>query len=471
MDMGPIWIGLEVVAVGLVFALLVAARYRRVVSTNDVHIVQSTKRTVSYGKDQTAGNTYYAWPAWLPRIGIKVIRLPVSVFSVSLKDYDAYDKGRVPFVIDVLGFFRIDDPNTAAQRVHSFEEVMPQLEGILKGASRSILAKSEIEEILEERSKFGLMFTEATNEQLRAWGVTNVKNIELMDIRDDRESQVIANIMAKKKSLIERESRVAVASNIQAAQEAEIIAKREVAVRQQEAEQQVGIRTAQKDREIGVAQQQAQQIIKEQEAITTTKAMAVRQIEIVRAAEIERDKSLVSADQDRKTAVIRADGVKQQVILEAEGVKQRVILEAEGVKQQVTLEAEGKLQEALRNAEGVEAEGKAKGEAEKAFQLASVTAQVTLAEKVGANAPYQAYLINVRGIEANQQVGIAQAEALKAAKIKVIVTADGVDSGMKTAMDVLTAKGGAQLGAMAEAFAQTDAGRAILDRAGVRSTE
>src|SRR6185312_4369481 len=159
----PVGIGIAIGAV-LLLVLLVPARYRRVVSTNDVHIVQSAKRTVSYGKDQAAGNTYYAWPAWLPRIGIKVIKLPVSVFSVSLKDYDAYDKGRVPFVIDVLGFFRIDDPNTAAQRVHSFEEVLPQLEGILKGASRSILAKSEIEEILEERSKFGLMFTEATNE-------------------------------------------------------------------------------------------------------------------------------------------------------------------------------------------------------------------------------------------------------------------------------------------------------------------
>ena len=40
---------------------------------------------------------------------------------------------------------------------------------------------------------------------------------------------------------------------------------------------------------------------------------------------------------------------------------------------------------------------------------------------------------------------------------------------MKTATDVFTARGGAQLGAMAEAFGQTDIGRAILDRAGVRS--
>jgi flotillin len=31
---------------------------RRVVNTNEVHIVQSSRETVSYGKDQGAGNTY-----------------------------------------------------------------------------------------------------------------------------------------------------------------------------------------------------------------------------------------------------------------------------------------------------------------------------------------------------------------------------------------------------------------------------
>jgi len=251
-----------VLVIWAVLSIIVAMSFRTVVATNEVHIIQSRRKTTSYGKDQPAGNTYYAWPAWMPRIGIRVVRLPVSVFDVQLNEYAAYDKGRVPFVIDILAFFRIGDSNVAAQRVSSVQDLESQLKGILQGASRSILAQSPIEEILEERAKYGKMFTDATNDQLKAWGVVNVKNVELMDIRDAKDSQVISRIMAVKQSLVEKESRVAVAANQQAAFTAEIDAKRQVAIRQQEADESVGVRVAQKDQQVGIAGQQAQQEIK-----------------------------------------------------------------------------------------------------------------------------------------------------------------------------------------------------------------
>lgn len=219
---------------------------RRVVNTNEVHIVQSAKRTVSYGKDQEAGNTYYQWPSWLPRIGITVIVLPVSVFSLRLRDYEAYDSGRLPFVLDLEAFFRIDNSNIAAQRVANFNELNGQLTSILQGAARTILASKTIEEIMQGRAEFGDAFTKEVNEQLKAWGVTTVKNIELMDIRDSNGSKVIQNIMDKKKSEIERESRVVVAENKKAAENAEINAMREVDINRQLALQQVGIKTAEK---------------------------------------------------------------------------------------------------------------------------------------------------------------------------------------------------------------------------------
>ena len=133
-----------VLVIWAVLSVVLAMSFRTVVATNEVHIVQSRRKTTSYGKDQAAGNTYYAWPAWMPRVGIRIIQLPVSVFDVQLNEYAAYDKGRVPFVIDILAFFRIDDSNVAAQRVSSFQELESQLKGILQGASRSILAQSPI---------------------------------------------------------------------------------------------------------------------------------------------------------------------------------------------------------------------------------------------------------------------------------------------------------------------------------------
>ena len=72
---------------------------RRVVPVNEVHIVQTRKNTVSFGKGFSS-NTYYEWPSWIPLIGLTKIMLPVSNFAIDLPDYAAYDKERVPFIVD-----------------------------------------------------------------------------------------------------------------------------------------------------------------------------------------------------------------------------------------------------------------------------------------------------------------------------------------------------------------------------------
>lgn len=65
---------------------------RRVVPVNEVHIVQTRKSTISYGKGFEA-NTYYEWPSRLPLIGLQRVTLPVSNFSTDLPAYSAYDRG------------------------------------------------------------------------------------------------------------------------------------------------------------------------------------------------------------------------------------------------------------------------------------------------------------------------------------------------------------------------------------------
>ncbi len=433
-------IGGGTLLVVVVTAVFLAICFRVVVSTNDVHIVQSAKKTISYGKGQDAGNSYYKWPAWVPIIGVKTINLPVSVFDESLDGYNAYDKGRVPFVIDIMAFFRITQSDMAAQRIHSFDELKGQLQSILQGAVRTILASSEIEEILEGRSKFGEMFTKEVDHQLERWGVQTVKVIELMDIRDAKDSHVIQNIMAKKKSLIEMQSRVEVAANMRTAQMAEVDAQREVEVRKQDAIQQVGIRTAEQSKAVGISNEQAKQDIKEQERVTAEKDMAVKQVQQVRQAEIAKQVQVVAAEQEKQTSVIKAEGHKQQTVLIADG----------------------DLQATKLHAEGVQAEGLAKAEAEKALQLAPVQAQITLAKEIGSNEGYQQYLVSVKRIDAAQVVGVEQAKALTAAEIKVIANTGNPVEGVTNVMDLLSSKGGTQVGAMLEALAQTDVGSSVV---------
>lgn len=218
----------------LVTILVVSILLRVVVPTNMVHTVQSQRKTTSYGSGQKAGNVYYNWPSWVPMIGITRIILPVNNFELSLAGYEAYDKDRVPFRLDLTAFFRIADTNVAAARISTMKDLIEQLHFIVQGAARKILATHDIHQIMVDRATFGAQFTQEVASELANWGVEPVKNMELMDVRDAEGSRVIADIMAMKASNIQMTSRIEVANNMKAAQTAEIAARQEVEVREQE---------------------------------------------------------------------------------------------------------------------------------------------------------------------------------------------------------------------------------------------
>lgn len=425
---------------------------RRVVPVNEVHIVQTRKNTVSYGKG-FASNTYYEWPSRIPMIGLVRVTLPVSNFSIDLPDYAAYDKERVPFLVHVMAFFRISDSNTAAQRVASFEELKEQLTAIVQGSVRTVLAAHEIDQIMLDRSRFGEAFTKEVMPQLGGWGVEAIKNIELMDIRDSKDSEVIQNIMAKRTSGIERESRLVVADNTRQAEMAEIAAKREIEMSRQQASEQVGLRTAEKEKNVGVANEQSSQQVKVQQRETAAKEMDVVQVKNVRGAEINREVAVITAAQAKEVAIVQADAAKQVAIVSAEGSKQQTVLTAEG-----------KLEAAKRNAEGIAVEGSAKGTAETAILMAPVDAQIKLAEKIGSDQGYQNYLLGIRNIEAAQAVGTAQAEALKSADVKVISNAGTPSKGLSSVMDLFSADGGTAIASMLEGLAQSPEGKKLLQK-------
>ncbi|MDR3123829.1 MAG: hypothetical protein LBU16_08650, partial [Treponema sp.] len=115
--------GIPAAAVILLLLIFNILKLRRIVPANTVHIIQRSKTTVSYGVGQPAGNVYYKWPIWLPLLGVTVRELPVSNFDLDLNSYEAYDKNRLPFTVDVKAFFRIADTNQAAQKVENMAEL------------------------------------------------------------------------------------------------------------------------------------------------------------------------------------------------------------------------------------------------------------------------------------------------------------------------------------------------------------
>lgn len=433
-----IWYAGASVLAALAFSLLVIVALRRVVEPNEVHIVQSAKKTTSFGKDTNNGNVYYEWPSNIPFVGVTKTVLPVSVFDVSLSDYEAYDKDRVPFVVDITAFFRIENTNIAAQRVANFAELKQQLVAILKGAVRTVLAGYVIDDIMTKRSAFGDQFTQEVSEQLKNWGVGAVKNIELMDIRDTRDGDVIHNIMAKRKSFIEMESRTEVAENEKMAKIAEIAAQQEAEIRRQEAEELVGKRKAEKEQVVGIASQRSSQNVAEEQKLTREKEMAVAQVERVRASEIAKQVAVVEAQQAKETSI---------------------------------LDAEGELKAAELRAQATKAEGEAQAFAKREIERAPVQAQIDLAKEIGENQGYQDYLVKLRQVEMAENVGIEQAKALVSADLKIIANGGDVSTGIKSLADVFSSKGGTSMAAMLEGLGQTKVGAELLNKVLSKDTE
>lgn len=449
-------------AIGLiVFAIFLAMAFRRVVEPNEIHIVNRRGASDAYGRPPVStegaeaeyivkGNAYYEWPSWVPYFGVTKVVVPLSNFSLRLDNYDAYDDGKVPFRVDVMAYFRVSNPIIAAQRVHIHEghdplvDLKDQLTGVLQGVVRSILATegNNVEKIMSERATFGAQFTAETEDQLPEWGIVNIRNIELMDVRDGPESQTISNIMAKKESKIDKDSRIEVAKNQQEAQTKEIDAQKAVDVAEQAAEQAVGERTAENIKAVGVADEEAKQIIKAQQKTTAEKDMDVKKVNDVRTADIERDVAEVQATQNKNITIIHSEGQKASDILEADG----------------------NLYEKEREADGIQAVGSAEAEAKRLSEMAIVAPQLELADGIGSNEPYQDYMVRIRVVEKDEVVGSAQAQALVASDLKVIVNSGDVSGGIDNLMDIFSAKGGTAIGAMAEAIVQTDAGKSLLNK-------
>ena len=452
-------------AIIAVLVILWVITLRRIVPTNVVHIVQRGKKTTSYGVGK-GSNVYYKFPAWVPKLGVEVRELPVSNFEIELDEYSAYDQDRVPFVVDVMAFMRIDDTNVAATRVSSFRELADQLTYIVQGAVRSILAKSNLEEIMEERPKFSKMFTEAVSEDLKGWGVSHVKGIELMDVRDEKGSTVIHAIMAKRISGIDMESRTEVANNNKEAKQAELEAAKEVALTDAETKriageaeaksrQAIGIADAEALKKTGIANQEAAADISKAEALAKEEEMAVVQVEQVRQADIDKEKAIVAAEQEREQIHIRAEAFKYKVETDAEAALNAKLKDAKAVKEFGVAEADV-----------IQAKGEAEAEAQKLSGLADVEPQITLAQEIGENEGYQSYLIKIKDIEIAGEVNKVQyealAEALNGADLKLLVNSGDVNSGLNKFSDILSSKGGSTVNGLIEALKQTPQGAKIL---------
>lgn len=307
-----ILVGLALLSVILMMA------WRVVVPTDHIHVVQRRKTSMAYGHNMPGGNVYFKVPSFVPYFGITVAVMPTAIFSVAVNKYDAYDKARVPFLIDVMSFFQIDDALEASKRVRSIQELESQLQNTVRSAVRRVLSSFPIDEIMGSRSTLNKEFLTEVAEQTKNWGV-KVNSIEFMNIEDYPGTRVVTNIMDKERTTIEMESRKKVAANMQAAELAEI-----------EARQTVDLRAVEKNRIVSLQSQQAAQTVNEEAAKTKLTEAAVKRVETMQAQEIEKSRQEVAADMAASILNKEAAGRATAMRTEAEGFKNAKVLEGEG---------------------------------------------------------------------------------------------------------------------------------------------
>ena len=84
---------ITLLVVSVVITVVLSKIFRKVVDPNEVHVVQSGRKTTVYGNIvtndgeeviETEGNTYFDWPDWWPIVGVQSRVLPLSVFDQDL---------------------------------------------------------------------------------------------------------------------------------------------------------------------------------------------------------------------------------------------------------------------------------------------------------------------------------------------------------------------------------------------------
>ena len=155
---------------------------RRVVPTNEVHIVQRPTATLVYGADssESIGNVYYQVPASIPKYGVVVSKVPSTNFTISIDKYEVFDKNHASFQVGFTFFFRISNYKQAASRIFTINALTTQIEEVIKSALRAEFAKDTYKEIKEKRSEYGTLITEQIASHLKKeWGVVAIKDVEI----------------------------------------------------------------------------------------------------------------------------------------------------------------------------------------------------------------------------------------------------------------------------------------------------
>lgn len=410
---------LIIVGIIVLIAFLVAASLRTVVPPDKADVVvQGKKRTVfcthpEYWVKDKKGNpignsTYYKIPAWMPGWGMRVRRLPLTMLEIKVPNFVAFDEGRARFECDIVAFVAVQNAVIASMRMPlTIDNMSQQVSQILQATTRESTTKRTVRQTINDRASIINMirpiFTEAVND----WGLA-LKDIELVEFKDAPNSHVITDLSAIKEKEINTEMR-------------EKNADQDMKARLKEAQTDESAKTREIERDEIVAkrEQDKNKLVFEKEKDAKEQELEVTRVQQVKSQKIEKEQREVLAEQEKLVAVIDANKqkeveavIKEQKFLEGTGDKLRKEEQAKGeaapIREMGTAEADVIRLKYL-------AEAKGKDELQKALNKFSDHAlEAYVAKEI---------------VEKDRAIGIAGADALKYAQLRVFSGGTGAQKG------------------------------------------
>lgn len=372
--------------VGTLFLLvLVALNFYVVVEPNKAHVVvfMGGGRKIYHPAREGSGSAYFYLPFLMQRIMVSLENVKHEINDIILHDKDV-----APFKCDITCWFKITDPELAAEKldVDSEGNIMTSIKETLnaqvQGIARNAAMQQEILDLMRDRLSFGESVRKTVNGDLDEWGVQLVK-LEIIDFSDTGNSHVIADYEARREAEISSETRQTVAEKEQEAKVKEAEAKRISEKARIDADQEIEMRDIEKAEQVGIRREKQRLTVAEQADKANEKEVSAARTKTVGEAEYMADAQVIQADGQQKSQAKLAEGQKAAKVTiatgEAEAVKLDAQARSEAIQKTGTAEAEVVKQKGMAEATALEKKADAQKkftDVSKDIELAKIAADI-----------------------------------------------------------------------------------------------
>ena len=346
-------------SVGLVILLaLIAMNFYVVVEPNKAHVVVSMGggRKIYHPARDNSSSAYFYIPFLMQRIIVSLENVKHEIKDIILKDMNV-----APFMCDITCWFRIENPELAAEKLDVDEEgnimrsITETLNAQIQGVARSAAMGQEVIELMRNRQGFGDDVFKQVNGDLDEWGVQLVK-LEIIDFNDTSNSHVIRDYEARREAQVASETRKIVAAQDKAAKVVEAESTKVAEKARLDSEQAIEMRDIEKQEQVGMRKEAQRLKVAEQADKANAKEVAAARTKTVGEAEYLADAQVIQADGEQKSQAKLAEGTKAAKITIATG-------EAEAVRLDATAQAEATSKKGNAEADVIKAKGLSEAEA------------------------------------------------------------------------------------------------------------